>query len=135
MARQHGKVADISFNSVQIEDETNSITMTTDVALSEITSFGDSAGTFVEGLPSSTYSVSGFFDPANAQGDSTIYTRIGSGSATLVFETTGASAGTNAPVYSGSAFVSSYSITSTVGDATTYSADFQVSGANARAVS
>ena len=135
MARQSGKSADFSFNSVAIEDELTSIVQTTDVNIVDITAFGDSANTFVEGLPTSNYSVSGFFDPNASQGDATIFTRIGSGSATASFETTGASAGTNAPVYSGSAFVSSYSITSDVGGATTYSADFQVSGALTRAVS
>lgn len=135
MARQSGKAADFSFNSVAIEDELSNITQTTDVNLPEVTAFGDSATTFVEGLPTSNYSVTGFFDPAASQGDATIFTRIGSGSATASFETTGSAAGTNAPVYSGSAFVSSYSITSEVGGASTYTADFQVSGALARAVS
>ena len=135
MARQAGKAADFSYNSVAIEDELNSITQTTDVNIVEVTAFGDSAATFVEGLPNSNYSVSGAFDPAASQGDATIFTAIGGGANTASFETTGAAAGTNAPVYSGSAFVSSYSITSDVGGASTYTADFQISGALARAVS
>ena len=135
MARQSGKSADFSFNSVAIEDELTSIVQTTDVNIIEVTAFGDSAGTFTEGLPTSNYSISGFFDPSASQGDATIFTRIGSGSATASFETTGSTAGSNTPVYSGSAFVSSYSITSDVGGATTYTADLQVSGALARAVS
>ena len=135
MARQSGKSADFSFNSVAIEDELSNITQTTDVNIVEVTAFGDAAGTFVEGLPSSNYSITGFFDPAASQGDATLFTRIGSGAATASFETTGAAAGTNAPVYSGSAFVSSYSITSDVGGATTYTADLQISGALTRAVS
>ena len=135
MARQAGKSADFSFNSVAIEDELNNITQTTDVNIVEVTAFGDAAGTFVEGLPTSSYSLSGFFDPAASQGDATLFTRIGSGGATASFEPTGAAAGTHAPVYSGTAFVSSYSISSEVGGATTYSADLQVSGALTRAVS
>ena len=135
MARQAGKLADFSFNSVDISDEISSLTQTTDVNIVEVTAFGDAAATYVEGLPNSNYSVAGAFDPAASQGDATIFTRIGSGAATASFETTGAVAGTNAPVYSGSAFVSSYSITSDVGGATTYTADFQVSGALSRAVS
>ena len=135
MARQAGKSADFAYNSVAIEDELSSITQTTDVNLVEVTAFGDSASTFVEGLPTSNYSVTGSFDPAASQGDATIFTAIGSGANTASFETTGAAAGTNAPVYSGSAFVSSYSITSDVSGSTSYTADFQVSGALARAVS
>ena len=135
MARQSGKSADFSFNSVAIEDELTSIVQTTDVNIVDVTAFGDSASTFVEGLPTSNYSVSGFFDPAASQGDATIYGRIGNGAATALLETTGSAAGTNSPTYSVSAFVSSYSITSDVGGATTYTADFQVSGALARAVS
>tara|TARA_R110000824_G_scaffold192030_1_gene374000 strand:+ start:179 stop:586 length:408 start_codon:yes stop_codon:yes gene_type:complete len=135
MARQAGKSADFSYNSVAIEDELSSISQTTDVNLVEVTAFGDAAGTFVEGLPTSNYSLSGAFDPAASQGDATFFTRIGSGTATASFETTGAAAGTNAPVYSGAAFVSSYSINTEVGGATTYTADLQVSGALTRAVS
>ena len=135
MARQAGKSADFAYNSVAIEDELTSITQTTDVNIVEVTAFGDAATTYVEGLPNSTYSVAGGFDPAASQGDATLFSAIGSGANTATFETTGAAAGTNAPVYSGSAFVSSYSITSDVGGATSYTADFQVSGALARAVS
>ena len=50
MARQAGKSADFAYNSVAIEDELSSITQTTDVNLVEVTAFGDSAATFVEGL-------------------------------------------------------------------------------------
>jgi hypothetical protein len=135
MARQAGKSADFAYNSVAIEDELNSITQTTDVNIVEVTSFADAASTYVEGLPNSTYSVSGAYDPAASQGDAVIFTAIGGGTNTASFETTGAAAGTNSPVYSGSAFVQSYSITSEVGGATTYTADFQVSGALTRAVS
>ena len=53
MARQSGKAADFSFNSVQIESELNSITQNTDITLPEVTAFGDSAATYVEGLPNS----------------------------------------------------------------------------------
>ena len=51
MARQSGKTADFSFNSVAIEDELSSITQTTNVNIVDVTAFGDSANTFVEGLP------------------------------------------------------------------------------------
>ena len=135
MARQAGKVIDFAYNSVAIEDELNSLTMSVDVNLPEVTAFGDAANTFVEGLPSTTIDVAGYFDPAASQGDATIYGRIGNGAATALLETTGSAAGTNSPTYSVSAFVSSYTITSDVGGATTYTATLQGSGANTRAVS
>tara|TARA_R110000787_G_scaffold53795_2_gene125614 strand:- start:625 stop:1032 length:408 start_codon:yes stop_codon:yes gene_type:complete len=135
MARQSGKVIDFAYNSVSIEDELSNLSMSVDVNLPEVTAFGDAASTFVEGLPSTTIDVSGFFDPAASQGDATIYTAIGSGANTALLETTGAAAGTNSPTYSVSAFVSNYTLTSDVGGATTYSASFQGSGANTRAVS
>lgn len=134
MARIAGKLANFSFNSVQIEDELNSIEMSVDVELPEVTSFGDVAGTFVEGLPTSSFSVSGFFDGAASQGDATIFGRIGSGSAAFVFQPTGGAAGGSDPNYTGSAFVKSYKIKAEVGGAVTYGAEFQVSGALARAV-
>jgi hypothetical protein len=108
--------------------------MAVDVNLPEVTTFGDSAGEFVEGLPTSTFSVSGFFDGASAQGDATIFGQIGSGEAAFVFQPTGQSAGANDPNYTGNALVKSYRIRAEVGGPVSYTADFQVNGVLSRDV-
>ena len=134
MARIPGKNADFTFNSVPLEDELNSIEMGTDVNLPEVTAFGDTAAEFVEGLPNTTFTISGAADFAASQGDATIFGQIGSGEATYDFEPTGTTAGANTPDYTGNALVSNYTITADVGGAVTYSATLQVNGANTRNV-
>jgi|TARA_Y100000310_G_scaffold276879_1_gene294339 hypothetical protein len=134
MARIAGKDANLSYNSVAIEDELNNITMTQDVNLPEVTSFGDSAAEFVEGLPNANFSIAGAFDGASSQGDATIFGQIGSGEAAYDFDPTGTSVGANNPHYTGNALVSSYVITADVAGPVTYTADLQVNGVNTRAV-
>ena len=134
MGRIAGKNANFSFNSVPIEDELNSIEMAVDVNLPEVTAFADSAGEFLEGLPTSTFSVSGFWDGLASQGDATIFGQIGSGEAAYVFQPTGASVGANSPNYVGNALVKSYRVRAEVGGPVTYDSEFQVNGVNDRDV-
>jgi len=135
MARIPGNDANLSYNSVAIEDELSNIGLTVANTLTEVTAFGDTGAEFVEGLANGTFSVSGAADFAASQGDATIFSQIGSGEAAFIYQPTGSAAGANSPNYTGNALVSSYTITSDVGGATTYSADLQVNGATTRAVS
>ena len=57
MARIAGKNADFSYNSVAIEDELNTLEMSVDNNLPEVTAFGDDGAEFVEGLPNSSFSL------------------------------------------------------------------------------
>ena len=132
MARISGKTANFSFESVDLEDELNSMEMSVDVNLPEVTTFGDVAGTFVEGLPTGQFSLSGFFDGASAQGDATIFGQIGGDEGAFIFQPTGASPGTNDPNYTGNAFVKSYRIRAEVAGAVTYDTTLQVTGAITR---
>lgn len=134
MARITGNDANFSYNSVAIEDELNSIGMTVDNNLSEVTAFADTGAEFVEGLHNGKFSLAGNADLAASQGDATIFGQIGSGEAAFVFQPTGNAAGANDPNYTGNALVSSYSLTCDVGGAVTYSCELQVNGALARAV-
>lgn len=134
MARLAAKDANFSFNSVAIEDELNSIDMTVDVNLPEVTAFADSAAEFVEGLPNSKFSIAGAADFAASQGDATLFGQIGSGEAAYDYDPTGTSVGASNPHYTGNGLVSSYKLSSRVGEAATYSAELQVNGANSRDV-
>jgi|TARA_Y100000310_G_scaffold2728_1_gene3540 hypothetical protein len=135
MARIAGKNADFSYNSVAIEDELNTLEMSVDNNLPEVTAFGDDGAEFVEGLPNSSFSLSGSADFAASQGDATIFTQIGSGEAAYIYQPTGGAAGANDPNYTGNALVSNYTITSDVSGSASYSATLQANGKPTRAVS
>ena len=135
MARIAGNDANFSFNSVSIEDELNSIEMSVDNNLTEVTAFADTGPEFVEGLANSVFNIAGAADFASGQGDATIFGQIGSGEAAYVFQPTGAAAGASDPNYTGNALVRSYTVRCEVGGAATYSAVLQVNGANTRATS
>jgi len=134
MARIAGKLANFSFDGPAMEDELNSIEMSVDINLPDVTCFGDLAETFVEGIPTSSFAVSGFWDPAAGGADITIMTQIGSGAAAIVFQPTGESAGADDPNYTGVGITKSYRIRAEVGGPVTYDASFQVSGALSRGV-
>lgn len=134
MARQAGKVANFSYVAVAIEDELNSIGMTVDNKLTEVTAFGDTGATYVEGLPNSKFALAGSADFATSQGDATIFGQIGGGQAAFVFQPTGAAASADNPNYTGNAMVARYSITCAVGAAATYACDLQVNSKPTRAV-
>jgi len=143
MARTHGKDSNFSFNSVSIEDELNSISMSASVAESDVTAFNDVYQNFLAGKKSVTFDISGSLDMAASQGDATIFDHLTttSGPLTLVFDPDGAGPDTNSPEYTCTssgltgALVTSYSITLPVGGAATYSATFQCSGSTTRATS
>ena len=143
MARTHGKDSNFSFNSVSIEDELNSISMSASVSESDVTSFADVYQNFLAGKKNVTFDISGSLDMAASQGDATIFDHLHtiSGPKTLVFDPDGAGPDTNSPEYTCTssgltgALVTSYSITLPVGGAATYSASFQCSGSTTRATS
>jgi len=144
MARKSGRDANISLNSVAIEDELTSITMTASVAEGDITAFGDAYQNFLAGKKDISFDVTGALDMDFASdGDATIFDHIAltSGPKTLVYDPDGAGPDTNSPEYTCTssgltgALVSSYTINLPVGDAATYTATFQCSGSTTRAVS
>lgn len=134
MARIAGINADFQWDTVWIEDELNSIGLSIDNTLTEVTAFADTGAEFVEGLHNGKFSLAGASDFATAQGDAKIFLAIGAGEKAFNYEPTGSTAGASTPVYNGNAFVSNYSITSVSGGATTYTCDLQVNGAVIRSV-
>lgn len=128
MARQAGKLANFTYNSIAIEDELHTIEMSVDNNLIEVTAFADLAQEFVEGLYGATFRLDGYADFAASQGDATIFGQIGSGEASFVYQPTGASANTDDPNYTGNALVRNFTVRSEVGGPSSYSAELQVSG-------
>ena len=127
MARTHGKDADFSFDSVAMEDELNSVTLSFTVPESDVTAFSDVYQNFLAGKPTATVDIAGFADLASSQGDATIFGELGLDAEEWDFEPDGTTG------YNGFAIVTSYSISSTVGGPITYSASFRHNGGTAAA--
>ena len=127
MARTHGKDSDFSFDSVALEDELSSVTLTFTVPETEITAFSDGWQNFLAGKPTATVSASGFWDPASSQGDATIFGELGLEGEEWDYEPDGSTG------YNGFAIITGYSITSAVAAPITYSVDMSHNGGSAAA--
>ena len=93
---------------------------TTDTA--EVTAFGASSRSYIVSLESATISVSGMYD-ATVDG----YLKGGTEPASRTFTyKPGVTSGD--AIYSGECILTSYSLSSPVGDVNTFTADFQVTG-------
>jgi predicted secreted protein len=95
------------------------------VDVPETSTFGDSAKTFITGLSSSTFSISGLFDPAA----NTVLAGIVGASATKSFEYGPAGSAATSPKFTGEAILTSYSVSGDVADAVQFTAEFQITGA------
>ena len=129
MARRPGINSDFTFDGLDIEDELNSMSQSIDPTLTEVTAFADDGAEFVEGLANVKHSLAGACDFAVNQGDSKFFGVIGYGERAYVFQPTGATPDTDHPNYKGNGLVTSYTITSPVGGAVTYTVDLQTNGA------
>jgi len=125
MARGAIGLADFSFDSVSLEDELNSVTLTFDVPTADITAFSDSYQVPVAGKPSAKMDIAGSWDPAASQGDITIFGELGLEAEEWDFEPDGSTG------YNGYAICTAYSITATVNDAVKYTASFAHNGGSA----
>jgi predicted secreted protein len=91
----------------------------------ETSTFGSSAKTFLTGLYTGTFSISGLFDPTA----NTVLSGIvaASESKSIEYGPAGSTAGN--PKFTAEAIMTSYSITGDVADAVQFSAEFQITGA------
>lgn len=130
MAKIHGKNAQFQINSVDLEEDGNSITLDVSVDVSEVTSFEDTYKEFVEGVAEFSLSVDLFWNSAASKNDVTLQALIGGGSVTFEF---GPEGGTGGNIkYSGSVIMTSYSPAASVSGPVTASATFQGTGALTR---
>ena len=133
MAFVHGKNAFFSLEdsvptvrtlSSYIED----IGFPRSIETAETTSFGSAAKTYITGLTDATISISGRFD-STADG----YLTSVLGQTTTIAWVYGPAGNTSGYVkYSGSAIMTSYEVSATVGDVVTASFELQVTGAITR---
>jgi predicted secreted protein len=106
------------------------------IETAETTTFGNDAKTYITGLTDATVSLSGKFDAGSASAVDAVLSGI-LGSASTVswaYRVNSASVSSTNPEYQGEGIVTSYEVTGSVGDAVTFSAELQCSGAIVRAI-
>jgi len=135
MAFVHGKSAFFSLDDSggtvrDLSSFLNDVSMPRDIETAETTTFGvaGSAKTYIVGLTDATISISGLFD---ATSDGYLAGVVGgTSSLSFVYGPSGSTAGLTK--YSGECFLTSYEVSSSVGDAVQASASLQVTGAITR---
>ncbi len=109
---------------------TNNTGLTGPIDTSEVTTLGSFAKRYVSGLMDHTFPLEG---PWNENSDEWIFALV-SASGYTEFQYCPAGSVTGYPMFSGSAMVTSYEITTDVGDAAKMTAAFQVSGSTLRTI-
>lgn len=133
MAFGHGKSAVFKLDDVggtlqDLSTFINEASMPREIETAETTTFGASSKSYITGLTDATISVSGLFD---ATADGFLAGVVGAASP-LDFEYGPLGSTAGMIKYSGTAILTSYEVSSPVGDVVTFSADLQVTGAVTR---
>lgn len=133
MAFGHGKSAvfkiDDSGGTLRdISAFINEASLPREIETAETTTFGSSAKSYITGLTDATISISGLFDSV---ADGYLAGVLGQ-AAPLEFEYGPLGSTASMIKYSGNCIMTSYEVSSPVGDVVTFSADFQVTGAITR---
>ena len=141
MVRIHGKNVNYKYNTIDIEDELNSVSISFTAPPAEITSFADAWQNFLSGKKNAKTDIGGTLDMALAKGEATLFNSFGKGPVSTELQFTGSAAGSNTPAYETAAsgltgtYLESLNISLPVGGAATYSATLQHSGATTRETS
>lgn len=142
MAFTHGKKSKFSIdnsggNLTDISAFCDEVSLSRDIETAETTTFGDDDKEYIIGLKDATISVSGKFDAAGATTVDAVLAGILGQDASVSFEyiPAGGTVGANNPAYRGEAFLTSYEVSGSVGDVTSFSASLQCTGAITRATS
>lgn len=142
MAFVHGKsslfkVDNSGGSLVDLSAFCEDVSLSRDIETAEVTTFGDSAKEYITGLTDATISISGKFDANGASSVDSVLSGILGQAATVTYNYRPNSAAISAtnPEYQGEAILTSYEVAGSVGDAVTFSAELQCSGAITRATS
>ena len=136
MAKKSALSANISVNSVALEDDITSFNLDVKQELVTVTALSDTGPRRLAGNYDYGLSLEGGADFAASQSDATLFGLIGSAGVVVAVDPTGASAGPNDPNYdSTSMLLESYSLKGAVGQGITFSSQLQGNSALARAVS
>lgn len=141
MAFTHGKKSVFKIDNAagtltDISAFCNEVSLSRDIETAETTTFGDNDKEYIIGLKDASISVSGSFDAASASTIDSVLAGILGQDASVSFEYIpgGGSVGAANPAYQGQCFLTSYEVSGSVGDVTSFSASLQCTGAITRAV-
>ena len=127
--------ASITFASTDISSYVSSVTLSTSLDVVDTTSFGNTARTRVAGLADNQVTIEFFQDFASGALESIIYPTIGTSAVMVVKPVAGTTTATN-PSYSFNALVSEWQpLSGAVGELSTASVTWPVSGAITKATS
>ncbi len=141
MARIHGKNVNYKYNTVDIENELNSVSIAFTVSQAEITSFADAWQNFLSGKKNTKTDIGGTLDMAAGAGEVTLFNSLGAGPVATILDLTGSGAGANTPTYETAssgltgAYLETLNLSLPVGGPATYSATLQHSGSTTRETS
>jgi len=127
---KHGKNAQFELEGTNLSTTLNEISLPREIETAETTAFGTQDKTYIVGLSDATVSLSGMFDATTNTAISTVISNLKSGSIASASFTYGPSGSVaSSPKFTGEALVTSYEISSPVGDVITYSLELQCTGA------
>lgn len=127
---KHGKNAQFELAGTNLSTTLNEISLPREIETAETTAFGDQDKTYIVGLSDATVSLSGMFDATTNTAINAVISNLKSGSiasASFTYGPSGSAA--SSPKFTGLALVTSYEISSPVGDMITYSLELQCTGA------
>jgi predicted secreted protein len=131
---KHGKntyfaLDNASGSLINISNTLNEASMPREIETAETTAFGNTDKTYIVGLADATVSLSGMFDATVDTQVNAAISGLKSGSvASLSFEYGPSGSVASSPKFEGEALITSYEISSPVGDVVTYSLELQVTG-------
>jgi predicted secreted protein len=138
----HGKksvfiIDNSSASPINISAFCEEVSLSRDIETAEVTTFGDDAKEYITGLSDATVSFSGKFDAVNASAVDPVLSGILGQDAAVswAYRINSASVSATNPEYRGEGILTSYEVSGTVGDAVTFSAELQCTGAITRATS
>ena len=135
MAKIVARDANISINTVALEDDIDQFTMRVTQELPVVTAFADAGPRRLTANYDHGLDISGGADFASGQSDATLFDLIGNAGVATAVDPTGASAAANDPNYDcASQVLSSYQISGGVGGRIDFSAALEGNAALTRAV-
>ena len=128
MAFIHGKSAIVLHNDYNLSQYFNDASTSRSIETAETTAFGASAKSYIVGLQDGTISLSGMFDGAANAIDAEMTAIIGTNDGSIVTIAVGGSLAIGERVLSAGGELTSYEVTSPVGDVVSANAEIQVDG-------
>jgi hypothetical protein len=123
---RHGKKTAVLLNGTDMSPFLNEATTTQEIETAETTTFGDQDKTYIAGLSDGTISTSGLFDSTAGASDAVLSGIIAQEDNTFTVLPEGAALGNRSVIANGQ--LTSYEISSPVGDVVAISAEVQADG-------